>query len=393
MTDKQTHVCRKSKTYKGFEQGPIRPPSEAQSLLIRVTRNCPWNKCTFCPVYKGERFSIRPVDHVIRDIDAVHAVIREIRAIEQRQYGQVTLTDIQHLRATLKHPDPMAFQAAVNWYRSGMTSIFIQDANSPLIKSADFIAVIRHLSDCFPWVERMTSYGRSHTLSRIADADLVRMREAGLNRIHIGLESGSDAVLKKVRKGCNQEMHILAGQKVKKAGMELSEYVMPGLGGTGLSAIHAIETAETLNAINPDFIRLRTLAIPNKTPLYADYAAGDFKKCTDREMAEEILLFLQHLDGITSRIKSDHVLNLFQEVDGRLPDEKAAMIGIVNRFLDLSPYEQALYQVGRRTGIFNRLTDMQNTERRLYAERTLQRFNITPDNVDAVIDEIMKQFI
>ena len=126
-----------------------------------------------------------------------------------------------------------------------------------------------------------------------------------------GSNQAPDKVLKMVKKGATKAQHIEAGIKVKNAGMELSEYVMPGLGGRAFSRIHAMETADALNQIDPDFIRLRTLAIPDSIPLHTDWTAGTFEKCTDLEMAEEILLLIEQLSGITSMIKSDHILNLF----------------------------------------------------------------------------------
>ena len=113
-------------TYTGFEQGPIRPPSEASSLLIRVTRNCPWNRCTFCPVYKGERFSLRPVAHVKQDIDTVAAYVEELRAIAASK-SHVDQADIDRLVAGRKQHDPTALNAALSWMGGGMASIFIQD--------------------------------------------------------------------------------------------------------------------------------------------------------------------------------------------------------------------------------------------------------------------------
>jgi len=155
-----------------------------------------------------------------------------------------------------------------------MHAIFLQDANSLIVKPDQLIRILRHLRSRFPWVDRITSYARSHTIARISDGNLRQMREAGLNRIHIGLESGSDAVLDRVRKGVDKRTQIKAGQKVKKAGMELSEYVMPGLGGKALSRDHALETADALNRINPDFIRLRTLALPGGIPLADEHRSG-----------------------------------------------------------------------------------------------------------------------
>ena len=379
---------KKIEEYKGFEQGPIRPPSEASSLLIRVTRNCPWNRCTFCPVYKGSSFSLRPVEHVLRDIDTVHHFI----TLLQEKSADIG-ADLSALAKDLDHGDHMALNAAINWMRSGMRSIFLQDANSLVIKPDDLITILKHLQGCFPQTERITSYARSHTICRIKDEKLAEMRTAGLNRIHIGMESGSDKVLKLVKKGSTQKDHINSGLKVRKAGMELSEYVMPGLGGRELSRDHALETAAALNGINPEFIRLRSLAIPNHVELFEKYSSGEFTKLTDRETAEEILLFLEHLEGIESTLKSDHILNLFEEIEGKLPEDKDKMTGVISTFLALPDHEQMLYQVGRRTGIFRLLADLQDPARRTQAESTCDRFNITPENVDGAIEELMKRFI
>ena len=382
----------KEKTYKGFEQGPIRPPSEASSLLIRITRNCPWNRCTFCPVYKGADFSLRPVDHVISDIDDISRHVSVLRQMAM-DGGKISREDLNAYNTKLDASDRQTFHAAVNWFACGMQSIFLQDANGLIIKPKDLIVILQHLMKCFPWVERVTSYARSHTIARISDENLKSYAAAGLNRIHIGLESGSDEVLTLVKKGVDKETHIKAGQKVKKAGIELSEYVMPGLGGKGLSEIHALETADALNQINPDFIRLRTLAIPNSVELYDEYASGRFEKLTDVETAKELLLFLEKLDGITSAIKSDHILNLFEEVDGKYPEDKDRITGVIRKFLEMDPHQRMLYQVGRRLGLFSSLSDLNNSEIVGRAEETCRQHDINPDNVDEVINELMKRFI
>jgi len=382
----------KPEPYKGFEQGPIRPPSEAESLLIRVTRNCPWNRCTFCPVYKRAKFSLRPVEHVKQDIDLVHGYVEQLRHKSDGS-GRIKQADIHKIAEHAGSGEHQALNAAFHWFAGGMQSIFIQDANSLIIKPADLVEILTHLKKCFPWTERVTSYARSHTIARIKDEDLKAVREAGLNRIHIGLESGSDQVLKMVNKGSTKETHIKAGLKVRKAGMELSEYVMPGLGGRKLSEEHALETADALNRINPDFIRVRTLAIPRRASLFEDYEAGRFEKCTDLMMAKEILLFIENLNGITSVLKSDHILNLFEEIQGVFPDDKAYMTGILSDFLKMTPERQCIYQAGRRLGIFRYLKDMEIPGRMERAEDACRQAGITPGNVDEVVDEMMKRFI
>jgi radical SAM superfamily enzyme YgiQ (UPF0313 family) len=384
--------AKKTEEYKGFEQGPIRPPSEAHSLLIRVTRNCPWNKCKFCPVYKGDKFSLRPAAHVKQDIDAVYNHIKALQQMSDGS-GRISRGDIDAYNANLPANERQAFMAALNWYAAGMESVFLQDANSLIIKPQHMIEILRHLRDRFPQIVRITSYARSHTVTRIKDEELKEMRNAGLNRIHIGLESGSDEVLDMVRKGTTKEKHIKAGQKVVRAGIELSEYIMPGLGGRALSRTHALETADALNQINPDFIRIRTLAIPGSVPLAEDYESGRFEKLTDYETIQELLLLLENLDGIQSKVRSDHILNLFQELEGKLPEDKGAMMESLQTFLNMPPHQRMLYQVGRRLGLFSRLTDLDNAGLCRQVEDTCRQYGITPDNADAVISDLMKRFI
>lgn len=373
--------------YTGFEQGPIRPPSEAESLLIRITRNCPWNRCTFCPVYKGESFSLRPVDHVLRDIDSARDYVNRIR--EARESGS-TLLKRKHGEEV---DDRNALHAAYQFVAGGMRSIFLQDGNSLVIKPERMIRILEHLTESFPTVTRITSYARSHTIARISDQHLRQMREAGLNRIHIGLESGSDAVLKRVKKGVDKATHIRAGQKVKEAGIQLSEYYMPGLGGNSLWRENALETADCLNQINPDFIRLRSLAMPQSAPLTDQYLRGDFDKMGEVGTARELHLFLDSLESITSRVVSDHILNLFPEVDGKLPEDKEKIMRPVKEFLDLSPEDQLLFCIGRRANRIGRIGDLQNPVQRGYALELCKELGATVENMDEIIEALTKRYI
>ncbi len=378
--------------YRGFEMGPIRPPSEADSLLLRVTRNCPWNQCTFCSLYRGESFSIRPVDDLKQDID-------DIRVWTDRIRGVMHLPETERQRALamiqkgLQTSEMTLFHAAFLWLRGGMRSVFLQDANSLLTKPADLITVIEHLRKVFPEVERVTSYARSHTVARIDDDDLGKLFQAGLNRIHIGMESGSNAVLALVKKGVDKKTHIAAGRKVKRAGIALSEYVMPGLGGQAYTTEHALETADAMKQIDPDFIRVRTLAIPPDAALYRQVQSGHFVPLDDLQVAAELLLFLDHLEGITSVVKSDHILNLFQEVEGTLPDDHAQMTQPLRRFMAMDADQKLLYIVGRRTGIFTRLSDLQDGRLRVHAERARDAYAVTWENLERWTAEMMQRFI
>lgn len=378
-------------SYTGFEQGPIRPPSEANSLLLRITRNCPWNRCKFCGLYPGQNFSVRPVEHLIRDIDAIKNFVEQIQELLQRPgdpYQQLTAVE-----QTLSQAERPAFHAALRWMQGGMTSVFLQDANSLVVKAPDLIAILEHLRQAFPQIERVTSYARSHSVARIADEDLARMAQAGLNRIHIGLESAADVVLQFVDKGVDKQTHIIAGQKVKRAGMQLSEYFMPGLGGVEHSRAHALETADALNQINPDFIRIRTLGIPHAVDLYQDVMSGDFTPLGDIAKAEELLLLLDHLDGIDSVIKSDHIVNLFQEVEGQLPQDRERITAPIRNFLALARDEQLLYLVGRRSGILSHLLDLNDSSLRCQAQQTLMSHRVTWENVDDWAAQMLRQYI
>ena len=380
------------KLYHGFEQGPIRPPSEAASLLLRLTRNCPWNRCTFCPVYKDAKFSLRPVEHILQDIDLVAEQVVLLKT-HLDSTGRLDYRDLNLLGRGCDDSTQMALYAAYGWLEGGMQSVFLQDADSLVLKADDLVRILEYVRERFHNVQRITSYARSRTIDKISEQNLQRIAAAGLNRIHIGMESGADEVLCRVRKGTDQAQQIRAGLKVKAVGMELSEYVMPGLGGRDLSTEHAEQTAAALNRINPDFIRLRTLAIPRGTPLHEEWRQGRFNKLTDSEVAVELLSFLDHLKGIDSRLQSDHILNLFEEIEGQLPYDKPKMLAVIHDFMRLPDEERMLYQVGRRLGLFRRLTDLDVLEKRQRAVLACRQHGITMDNADEVLDRLMQRFI
>lgn len=381
-----------SKEYKGFEQGPIRPPSEAYSLLIRVTRNCPWNKCLFCPVYKKEKFSPRPVEDVIRDIEQI---AKSISIIRFRYGGDISVINEWEVKSTLQEfgIDWEAFITACHWYISGMQSVFLQDANSLVLPTEKLLFILQKIKTEFPTVRRITSYARSQTIAKKELSELKSLREAGLNRLHIGLESGSDNVLRFMCKGVMKEQHIDAGKKVIEAGIELSEYYMPGLGGRKFREEHAKESADALNKINPTFIRLRTLAIPPNTPLFEEWKKGNFDKCSEDEVIEEIMWFIENLNGIQSIIKSDHILNLLPEIEGKLPEDKPKMIEVINNYLSLPPEEKLIFKVGRRIGIYSYLSELNDLYKRTVVNKVIKEFSLTLENVEDVINELMSKML
>jgi len=295
-----------------YEQGVIRPPSEAQSLLVRVTRNCPWNQCVFCPAYQGTKFSRRTVEEVKADIDNM--------VKEYRGYGN-----------TIK-------------------SAFLQDADSLVLKTADVLEILNYIKIRFPSVERITTYARATTLKRKTVEEFKQLKEAGLTRIHAGMESGSEKVLKMIMKGITPEDIIEAGTKVVAAGISLSEYIMPGVAGRTMSEEHAKETARLLNIVKPDFIRVRTFALHPLSPMQKMVKDGTLVPMTDEEMVAEIRLLVSSLDEMHSYFScGDYGPNLLMQVDGYLDEKKAFMLGELDRYLALTPEQKRAYSLIRRS--------------------------------------------
>jgi len=341
-----------------FEQGPIRPPSEAASLLLRLTRNCPWNRCAFCRTYKGETFSRRSVEEIKKDIDTVVEMCRLVQKISWES-GFGGLLNRQVLTRVYKSGNYQLFHVA-SWLYSGAKTVFFQDANSLVMKTADIVEILKYLKERLPSVERVTTYARSSTLARKSVEELAEMGKAGLSRIHVGMESGSDEVLKFIEKGATTKQHIEAGRRVKEAGISLSEYIILGMGGRRWSKEHALETAKVLNIINPDFIRIRSLTIVKGTALEQKALRGEFEEESEEEVIKGERLLIEHLDGIQSNIVSDHSMNLLEEVKGKLPGDKPAMLAVIDRFLALPEPEKKNFILGKRWGVYRVLDDMLN---------------------------------
>lgn len=218
------------------------------------------------------------------------------------------------------------------------------------------------------------------------------LREAGLNRVHIGLESGYDPLLAYMCKGVTAEEHIEAGLKVKEAGLSLSEYVMLGLGGRALWREHALETARVLSIIDPHFIRIRTLTIRQGIPLLEKVQTGEFQPLKDDEIVREERLLLDNLDG-TGYYISDHILNLLEEVEGDLSHDKAAMIGVIDRYLDMPAEERANFRVGRRVGIYRYLGDMHDAGRYSQVESLRRRLQQEGWDEDEFLDDFRGRYL
>lgn len=298
--------------------GPIRPPSEAFSVMVRVSRNCPWNQCAFCSIYKHVRYERKTVAEVKADVDT----------------------------AAANHPDA-----------ARVRGVFLQDADPLAVPTHELVEILHHVRQRFPRLERITAYARARTLRRKAK-ELPDLAAAGLTRVHMGLETGFGPLLDKLRKGATPEIMVEAGRAARAAGLEVSMYVMPGLGGRQWSGEHALASADVLNQADPTFIRLRTLSLREGTPLYDWWQAGEFAMLTDEETVREIRTFVAALDHVHSRVTSDHILNLLEDVEGQLPQDKPHMLDVIDAFLGLPGPERELFCVGRRLGQLRCLDDL-----------------------------------
>jgi len=313
-----------------FEMGPIRPPSEggSRSLLIRATRNCPWSLCKFCyaTFYNRERFQLRSVEEIKKDIDAAKAISEQIKTAAKKPGGLDRLAELID-PSFLYNKDSMelnqkelqnflSIKKVFMWLRSGARNAFLQDANSLVMRTSDLLEVLRYLKQTFPTIQKITSYARAKTLAQKTKTlgELKELRKAGLSRLHVGLETGDDELLKYVNKGVTSEEHILAGRKAKEAGFELSEYWMPGLGGKTFSKQHAINTARVLNAIDPNFVRSRRFVPRKATPLFEQWKKGEFQLLSPPEELREIGMMIENLN-ITGRVCFDHFINPHYKVD------------------------------------------------------------------------------
>lgn len=265
--------------------GPIyRPPSEADSLLIQATVGCPHNLCTFCMVYKsGVKFKVRSVTEIKADLD----------------------------------------EAAAD-YGSRVRTLFFPAGNTIAMPAASLAEICRYSYSRFPHLDRITVYGSSHYIHRKGADQLNLLAQAGLGRIHVGVESGADDILIRIRKGATAADHIAAGHTALVAGIEINAYVILGIGGRDLSESHARQTARVINEMQPDVVRLRTFVPKVNTPLLADVQAGRFQMLSPHEVLAETLALLEQV-AIPTRVASDHYTN-YVDVAGRLPEDRETML-------------------------------------------------------------------
>jgi len=360
-----------------------------------VTRNCPWNRCEFCHTYKKEKFSLRTAEEVKKDIQTIQEIVSEIKSYSWRlglggECGAPLVNFI--LQDPTSHSD--GFRQVALWLYNGGKNVFLQDGDNLILKTDQLVEILNNLKKTFPSIERITTYSRSKTVSRKTIEELQDLKHAGLSRIHIGLETGHDPLLQFIKKGVTAQEHIEAGRKVKTSGISLSEYVILGLGGKEMWREHAVETAKVLNQINPDFIRVRTLKVLKTMLLYQKIEKGELTLLSDDEMVEEERLLIKHLEGITSTFVSDHILNLLQEVQGKLPEEKEKMLKFIDGYHALPKEEKDNFRLGRRAGVYQSLEDLSKPELRNQIDRALQQIESErPGGLEKALSDLMESFI
>lgn len=375
-----------------FEICSIRPPTENSSITFRLTRNCYWNKCGFCPVYKsGAKFSKRSIEEVELDIkkakiidtllydtgitgnsafynqSSLYSLIAEVK--QARFDAGITPSMHESSNNLEDSPDldermrwflswfkdkptiEDSFTHVYSWRAGGGRTCFFGDADSLILKPEFISRAASLVKKTFPSLERITIYGRTKSAAQVRSlSDLKLYAAAGISRVHFGLESGSDRVLELITKGETSEDHINGALKVKEAGISCSVYVMPGVGGKALSEDNSRETARVLSRIAPDFVRLRTLELFPGTGLHILRKNGSFIEASEVEVVREIRTIISETECETE-IVSDSATNLLN-VNGRLPRDRDRMLRIIDSYLALSEREKIEFSLRSRIESF-----------------------------------------
>lgn len=274
-------------TYEGVV---IRPPSEADSLILQVTVGCSHNQCTFCPAYKAKRFRIKSFEEIKEAIDeaSVHA---------------------QHVRR-----------------------VFLADGDALIIPQPRLMQIVRCLNETFPRLRRIGIYGNAKSILRKSVCELKELKENKLGIIYLGVESGDEETLKNVHKGITREKMVEAAKRVKEASIKLSVTVLLGVAGTERSLIHAKETARILTDIQPDHVGALTLMIPPEAPLYQQVAEGTFVLPSPFELLRELKIMIAESDLQNCLFFSNHASN-YLPIQARLPRDKWSSVKRIDEVL------------------------------------------------------------
>jgi radical SAM superfamily enzyme YgiQ (UPF0313 family) len=268
-----------------YEGIVIRPPSEAESLILQVTLGCSHNRCTFCPTYKGRQFRIKELDAIKKEIDEVVP------------YGP-------------------------------FRKVFLADGDALIIPQLKLVALLEYLIEKLPGLRRVGIYGNAKSILRKSVEELKALKALKLGIVYLGVETGDPALLQKVRKGVSFEQMVEAGRRVKEAGITLSATVLLGLGGSGYGQPHALATAKILSAIDPDFASALTLMVVPGTPLHEEMEAGRFQLPSPFQLLEELGTIIAHSDFSRCYFTSNHASN-YLPIKARLPKDKEAVVRLI----------------------------------------------------------------
>lgn len=268
----------------------IRPPSEAFSLILQVTTGCSHNRCTFCAAYRATRFQIKPWKRIEADLDF-----------------------------------------AATWCRRHST-IFLADGDVLALPPALLTTLLLRIREKLPWIRRVSSYATCQNILALSDEQLLRYKQLGLSRLYMGLESGHDPTLKAIAKGVGSEQMIVAGQRVRAAGIFLSVTCLLGIAGVALSQAHAQATAEVLNRMQPHQIAVLTLMVLENTPLYRLQRKGRFLMPNTVQLFAELRGLLTGLASFRTQFHANHASNYFS-LSGRLPKDRDSMLRVIDQAL------------------------------------------------------------
>lgn len=268
-----------------YEGTVYRPPSEARSLIIQLTIGCARNTCTFCNMYKDKSFRIRPLSDVIEDLEAGRKYFKGVK----------------------------------------IKRIFLADGDALIVKTADLLTILGKCKELFPEVERISIYGAPQDVLGKSDEDLKTLKDAGLDMVYMGLESGSDEVLTFVKKGATADEMITAGKKIKNANMELSMTVISGLGGKKLWKSHATGTAHVISSIKPDYVGFLTLMVDSDVEMHQQLQRGEIELMSPLEVLDETTLFINEVDSDGTVFRSNHASN-YTPLAGNLNSEKSKIL-------------------------------------------------------------------
>jgi hypothetical protein len=352
-------ISRRPQDYT-MEIGPMGPIGEGKALLLRINRNCPWNQCLFCSVYKGKRFAIREVDEVKRDIDAVrrvsHLLETEVNLTEGTGKEGIETFIKSHPEIYGEYPENVteehrfALHSLIHiarWMIYGADRVFLQDANALFMKPRDLTEVLRHLKHSFPTIHTISCYARSKTCGQRSEEELEELKDAGLSWCFVGIESGDDQVLEFMKKGAKKKEHISGGQKIMGAGINMAAFVMPGLAGknSDLAKKHIWGTAEVLNVIKPTEVRVRSLAILEAAPLYQKWESGEFEAPGEDQMVKELKMLIEGIH-FNCTLETLQMTNLFT-LKGPFSERKKILLERIESYQSLSDEDRARFLLDR----------------------------------------------